>query len=606
MKRYRSYGVCAAFVIALVVCFLRAWGVVGFTSWHVIRDLLIGFAVLVLAQGVLREDLRQRIWYGSYVLFLVWMLVFPVILVLSAKGWTVNFGDMASYYKSSLFLSIAAAFLLALGRHFPKGRWLAVAVYGTAAGVLSLIAFVYAGYYGIYHIAFAAGDMLPVVQTSWKEAEGFLLQYAGMGRIAAAVLGFLVYWAVCGELASYGMKGREDDPAWPRWKAPLLLGLMAILLIQASGQLKEGFPFYEYRVAKEYINSVKVAERVHAEHAMAFHLDSGAVPLPQKAPGTVLVVIGESENRDHMRAFQPRYPVETTPWLSSVQEKEGFFLFRNAYANYPQTAQSLGMFLAGVNQYNGKRLADVVSLVDVAKAAGYTTWWVSNQDKMEDSDRHDPTAMIAGWADHERRTLPSMGDDIRLLDFLKDIPPEGNHFIILHLMGSHSRYAERVPKDFPQLHTVGRDRQVDAYDTTVLYTDHVLREIFEYARDHLHLQAMVYASDHGEDMKLGHSAGVFSFDMVRIPLFVYLSPEYRALYPETGRQLALHRSAVFTNDLMFDTVSGLIQAPHGEYEARWDLSSDRYDLPLAQAVTKHGEVWISEDAEWIERSEDAK
>lgn len=48
---------------------------------------------------------------------------------------------------------------------------------------------------------------------------------------------------------------------------------MVILLIQASGQLKEGFPFYEYRVAKEYINSVKVAERVHAEHAMAFHLE---------------------------------------------------------------------------------------------------------------------------------------------------------------------------------------------------------------------------------------------------------------------------------------------------------------------------------------------
>lgn len=100
--------------------------------------------------------------------------------MLSAKGWTVNFGDMASYYKSSLFLSIAAAFLFALWRHFPMGKWLAVAVYGAAAGVLSLIAFVHAGYYGIYHIAFAAGDMLPVVQTSWKEAEGFLLQYAGM------------------------------------------------------------------------------------------------------------------------------------------------------------------------------------------------------------------------------------------------------------------------------------------------------------------------------------------------------------------------------------------------------------------------------------------
>lgn len=88
------------------------------------------------------------------------------------------------------------------------GKWLVVAVYGAAAGVLSLIAFVYAGDYGIYHIAFAAGDMLPVVQTSWKEVEGFLLQYAGMGRIAAVVWGFLVYWAGCVALAWYGMRGR--------------------------------------------------------------------------------------------------------------------------------------------------------------------------------------------------------------------------------------------------------------------------------------------------------------------------------------------------------------------------------------------------------------
>lgn len=92
------------------------------------------------------------------------------------------------------------------------GKWLVVSVYGAVTGVLSLIAFVHAGYYGIYHIGFAAGDMLPVVQTSWKEAEGFLLQYAGMGRIAAVILGFLVYWAGCVALAWYGMRGARMFP----------------------------------------------------------------------------------------------------------------------------------------------------------------------------------------------------------------------------------------------------------------------------------------------------------------------------------------------------------------------------------------------------------
>lgn len=604
MKKYRSYGICAALAIAFVVCFLQTLGMTGFTSWHTIRDLLISFVVLVLGQALVREHLGHRIWYGSYVLFFLWLLVFPVVLVLSAKGWTVNFGDIASYYKSALFTGIGMAFLFALGKRYSYVKWMAVIGYVVVACVFSLIALVYVGYYTIFHIAFAAGDMLPIVQTSWREAEGFLLLHAHMGTLLAVILGFFLYLVGCGALVWYSMSGRVGTSAWPRWKMPLLLVLVGILAVQVSGNLKDGFPFYEYRAAKEYIDSVKVAEQVHAEHAKTFQLVGGAVPLPKKLPGTVLVVIGESETSEHMKAFNEQYPIETTPWLSSEQEGNGFYLLQNGYSNFPQTMQALGMYLTGSNQYNGKKLTDTLSLMDVAKAAGYETWWVSNQDKM--ADRNSPEVMVAGWADHEMWTSPSMMDDIKLLDFLKEIPAEGNHFIILHIMGSHSRYLERVPKDFTQIQVEGHDRNTNEYDTTVLYTDQVLQKIFEYARDHMNLQAMVYASDHGEDMKLGHGAGAFSFSMVRIPMFIYLSPEYRALYPETAKQLDLHRKSIFTNDLMYDTVSGLMQAPNSEYEARWDISSGQYALPLEQAVSKHGEVRLADDVEWIERTGNMK
>ena len=184
---------------------------------------------------------------------------------------------------------------------------------------------------------------------------------------------------------------------------------------------------------------------------------------------------------------------------------------------------------------------------------------------------------------------------MKLLDFIKEVPKGQNHFIILHIMGSHSRYLERVPKDFPQVNVEGHDRNTNEYDTTVLYTDQVLQKIFEYARDNMNLQAMVYCSDHGEDMKLGHSAGVFSYDMIRIPFFVYVSPAYQQMYPETVKNLSSHRNAIFTNDLMYDTISGLLQAPNTAYESKWDLSNGHYDLPLDMAVSKHGEVRIAED-----------
>lgn len=44
-----------------------------------------------------------------------------------------------------------------------------------------------------------------------------------------------------------------------------------------------------------------------------------------------------------------------------------------------------------------------------------------------------------------------------------------------------------------------------------------MREIFNYAREHLNLQAMVYTSDHEEDMEKGHGEGGFTYAMVRIP-----------------------------------------------------------------------------------------
>ena len=59
------------------------------------------------------------------------------------------------------------------------------------------------------------------------------------------------------------------------------------------------------------------------------------------------------------------------------------------------------------------------------------------------------------------------------------------------------------------------------------YTDYVLEKIFSYARENLNLQAMIYFSDHGENMKYRHIADPLKFDMLRIPLWVYLSPQYK-------------------------------------------------------------------------------
>ncbi len=589
-KRYAAEGLG---VIVLLALWLAAIGFSGFTVWHTVRDLLAGWLALFLGQCLAGERLTGRLWRGSYGIFLLWMLVFPLVLSASADGWTMDFDAVSQYYKAALFWGILSALLFSLGRRHRLWRLPIAAAHGIVTFLFSLIAFSYAGYYFVFHTAFVADDMLPVVQTTIREATGFLLLHGSAVLWLAGAAALLAYGLALGALAWHAMGGEDAGARW-KWKSPVVLLVCVLLGAQLSANAKDGFPFVEYRQAKAFIESVKAAQAAHEENLKGFHLDGDAKALlSQKLPGTVLLIIGESETSVHMSAFSPAHEGMTTPWLSAQGEADGFYLFPRSYSNFPQTVQALGMYLTGVNQYNGRQLTEALSILDVAKEAGYTTWWLSNQDKIGNYDS--PSVMVSGWADEERWTSPSMGDDKELLRFLQEIPTEGNHFVVLWIMGSHTRYAERVPKDFPPVQVAGHEAQENEYDTTVAYTDEVLKEIFEYARDHMHLQSMLYCSDHGEDMKLGHGAGAFSFDMVRVPLFIYLSPAYQEIYPQTAAALAAHKESVFTNDLVFDTVSGLLQAPSREYEAQYDLSSPAYSLPPDKAVTKHGAVKIAED-----------
>nr|WP_302520414.1 sulfatase-like hydrolase/transferase [uncultured Allisonella sp.] len=275
--------------------------------------------------------------------------------------------------------------------------------------------------------------------------------------------------------------------------------------------------------------------------------------------GNVFLIIGESANRDHMKAFNPEYMEETTPWQSVMRNKQEFFFFPKTYACFTQTAQTIRRMITGMNQYNHQSPDYLVTLIDAAKAAGYTTWWCANH-KANDYQ----TGYIMQTADHVVEVPAPTGDDAQLLDVMDTIPQEGHHFVVLHIMGSHLRYGDRYPTGFPVI--PGNNKKISEYDTS-----------------------------HSEDMKYTHGTGHFTFDMTRIPLWIYLSPSYQQKHKEKAESLRRHESCVFTNDLVFDTLCGLIGADnYGRTEA-YDLSSPSYALTEKEALTMHGKMHIAED-----------
>lgn len=69
-------------------------------------------------------------------------------------------------------------------------------------------------------------------------------------------------------------------------------------------------------------------------------------------------------------------------------------------------------------------------------------------------------------------------------------------------------------------------------------------------------EAMVYYSDHGEDLHISNALRML-FVWLRIPMFVYLSEDYRKAYPSRATALAHNQDRFFTNDMIYDTVCGI-------------------------------------------------
>jgi heptose-I-phosphate ethanolaminephosphotransferase len=314
----------------------------------------------------------------------------------------------------------------------------------------------------------------------------------------------------------------------------------------------------------------------------------------RKTPGSILLVIGESADRDRMQAFTPSYPEKTTPWESSEITNPNFFFSFKSYSNYPNTALALSEALTNVNQYNTAiKLKDAVNIIDVAKKMGYHTYWFSTQGA---NGIYDGTVtLIANRSEHSRWCNNKGSDDAWLLEQLKQVPTNQNNLIVLHMTGSHFRYSNRYPSSFEKKQQFSDVDTNKDYDTSLAYTDTILHHIFSYAQENLQLQVMIYMSDHGENMKYTHVTAPFYYDMIRIPVWFYLSPQYQRVYPETVQALQAHTHTIFTNDLLFDTLSGLLHVNTNVYIPENDFTNLKYNLTTEKATSINGTIRIADD-----------
>ena len=312
-----------------------------------------------------------------------------------------------------------------------------------------------------------------------------------------------------------------------------------------------------------------------------------------------VLVIGESQSASHIQAYG--YQKATTPKLVERLKEPNHLLFNNVFSSWPQTVQALSYALTNANQYNQVEVSDAYSLIEIARAVGFDTYWLSNQRKYGMYET--PITVISSTANHEIWTngsakMEGVFFDEELVNRLPKVDPNKNTLIIIHLMGSHQKYEKRVPKEFRQF--TGADEVVASYDNSILYTDYVVDEIYNKAKKNPAFKVLVYFSDHGEEPHVvgGHDPVNVTYQMLKVPLFVYLSDSYRKNHLNLFESLKTNEHKYFSNDLIFDLMVSLMRIEGvPNFEESLNLSSKKYRLDKASTLTMYGKKHINEFSE---------
>ena len=443
---------------------------------------------------------------------------------------------------------------------------------------------IYLIYFFKYKALFSDVAFMSVLGTTYSEATEYVITIIETPSILFVflsmifILPMIVYWSM-GKI-----KRLESSCAKNKY---YLIIIFILSLIGIGLLIKQTFPLDMYinitqhsSILKGFNDLSRNVEKNNREIVLS--------SLPSALNGTIILVIGESANRDYMSAFNPNLKRETTPWETEKKGDKNFIFLESAYSNYPNTAMSLSRALTQVNQYNDINLSDAVTIIGLAKKAGYKTYWISTQEKSGVYD-----SIVAKIAESSDSIAWLNGYDEKVLQEFPKVNPLQKNLVIVHILGSHVNYNERVPKYY-KAEQYTEDR-TDQYMHTIDYTDWLLKEIFEYGEKNLNLNAMIYMSDHGEHIQYGHTNNPFYFEMVRIPTWIYLSDTYQSKYPEVYNGLKNNNQKIFTNDLLFELMSTLLGAHSQWYNPNYDISNIHYRIDLNAALTVHGKYHIKDD-----------
>ena len=297
-------------------------------------------------------------------------------------------------------------------------------------------------------------------------------------------------------------------------------------------------------------------------HAQATH--------PEEKQEVYVMVVGETSRALNWQLYG--YERETNPLL--VQQS-GLVAFPKVLTESNTTHKSVPMLLSDVTACSYDSIYHRKGIITAFKEAGFRTAFFSNQ-RFNHSfiDFFGREADTFDFIKEDSLDFSYNPSDNELLKLVEQELAKGakKQFIVLHTYGSHFNYRERYPSgdafftpDYPvEAERKFRDNLVNAYDNSVRYTDSLLARLIGMLENQGTDAALIYTSDHGEDIfddhrhLFLHASPVPSYYQLHVPFIVWTSDTYREKYPEHMDALQKNRhKSVASNRVVFHSVLDL-------------------------------------------------
>ena len=577
-RQYFIHSLVALMIMNLFF-FLTIGDISSSGKFLFIRKSIVCAIAIYAVQILIGHPFFHRRWLLNF-LFMGWWYLFVLIKYMVIDG------GGADLYENEIFIgTYGTAAFIALQYCFEAyiNKNSALLVVDALLLLLCMPPVVTYVHYAVYGYPIIYEEMLAVYNTNLKETMEWSTSYVGWGNILLLLLGLLGIYAFVHYLrvkisCSYKNEGIHRN------KYIALVVILALFYYPLQTLSKTDCVGH-FVLAAKYSNDIKhYSWDIAAKYNTIQFADDLSIC---DSPHTVIMVVGESACRDLMKAYNANYRYDNTPWLSQCKNDSNFIVFNNAYACQSLTQQVLQNALTEKSYYNDKSFLEAMNIIDIAKKKGYKTYWITN---LAGEDSASTFSLIAERADKVIHTDGKYDDS--MLEGMKQVDPNENNFIVLHGLGTHAAYSERYPKEKAVFAETDREAE---YSNALLFVDDFLKNVYHYGAEQLNLQVMLYYSDHGENLQTGHGPSDHSFDKVRIPMFVYLGKEYQNKNQDKFQQLLSRKDDFYTNDMIYNTLCGILNAESNYYDAGEDFSGKDYKYRLDDLWTFGKEVKVAGD-----------